>query len=32
MLGKDGKPRKTFRSAVLEPDLVTAVREVLAGG
>jgi len=32
VLGKDGRPRKTFRSAVLEPDLVAAVREVLAGG
>jgi thiol-disulfide isomerase/thioredoxin len=32
VLGKDGKPRKTFRAAVLEPDLVAAVREVLAGG
>jgi thiol-disulfide isomerase/thioredoxin len=32
VLGKDGKPRKTFRQAVLEPDLVAAVREVIAGG
>ena len=32
VLGRDGKPRKTFRQAVLEPDLVAAVREVLAGG
>jgi thiol-disulfide isomerase/thioredoxin len=32
VLGKDGKPKKTFRTAVLEPDLVAAVREVLAGG
>lgn len=32
ILGKDGKVRKTFRAAVLEPDLVAAVREVLAGG
>jgi thiol-disulfide isomerase/thioredoxin len=32
VLGRDGKPKKTFRQAVLEPDLVAAVREVLAGG
>jgi thiol-disulfide isomerase/thioredoxin len=32
ILGTDGKPRKTFRTAVLEPDLVAAVREVLAHG
>lgn len=32
ILGTDGKPKKTFRAAVLEADLVAAVREVLAGG
>jgi thiol-disulfide isomerase/thioredoxin len=32
VLGKNGQPAKTFRSAVLEDDLVAAVREVLAGG
>jgi thiol-disulfide isomerase/thioredoxin len=32
ILGKNGQPAKTFRTAVLEPDLVAAVREVLAGG
>jgi thiol-disulfide isomerase/thioredoxin len=32
VLGRDGRPKKTFRTAVLEPDLVAAVREVLAGG
>jgi thiol-disulfide isomerase/thioredoxin len=32
VLGKDGRPKKTFRTAVLEPDLVAAVREVLADG
>jgi thiol-disulfide isomerase/thioredoxin len=32
ILGKDGRPAKTFRSAVVEEDLVRAVREVLAGG
>jgi thiol-disulfide isomerase/thioredoxin len=32
ILGKDGRPAKTFRSAVLENDLLAAVREVLAGG
>jgi thiol-disulfide isomerase/thioredoxin len=32
ILGKDGRPARTFRSAVLEEDLVNAVREVLAGG
>jgi thiol-disulfide isomerase/thioredoxin len=32
ILGKDGRPKKTFRSAVLEPDLVAAVREVLGNG
>ena len=32
ILGTDGRPAKTFRSAVLEADLVNAVREVLADG
>jgi thiol-disulfide isomerase/thioredoxin len=32
ILGKDGRPAKTFRSAVLETDLLAAVREVLADG
>jgi thiol-disulfide isomerase/thioredoxin len=32
VLGRDGTPKKTFRTAVLEPDLVAAVREVLASG
>jgi thiol-disulfide isomerase/thioredoxin len=32
ILGKAGRPAKTFRTPVLEPDLVAAVREVLAGG
>jgi thiol-disulfide isomerase/thioredoxin len=32
ILGKDGRPAKTFRSAVLESDLLAAVREVLADG
>jgi len=32
VLGKGGKPAKTFRGAVLEADLLTAVREVLADG
>jgi thiol-disulfide isomerase/thioredoxin len=32
ILGRDGKPKKTFRAAVREPDLVAAVREVLGDG
>jgi thiol-disulfide isomerase/thioredoxin len=32
VLGKDGRPARTYRSAVLEEDLVKAVREVLADG
>jgi thiol-disulfide isomerase/thioredoxin len=32
ILGKDGRPAKTFRTAVVESDLVAAVREVLDGG
>ena len=32
VLGKDGRPAKTFPQPVLEPELVAAVREVLAGG
>jgi thiol-disulfide isomerase/thioredoxin len=32
ILGKDGRPVKTFRQAVVETDLENAVREVLAGG
>lgn len=32
ILGKDGKPKKTFRAVVVEADLVAAVREVLADG
>ena len=32
VLGRDGKPNKTFRAAVQEPDLVAAVREVLGDG
>ena len=32
ILGRDGRPAKTFRSAMLESDLETAVREVLADG
>jgi len=32
VLGKNGLPAKTFRSAVIEEDLVAAVREVIAGG
>jgi peroxiredoxin len=30
VLGTDGRPAKTFRSAVLKDDLLKAVREVLA--
>ena len=32
ILGRDGRPAKTFRSAVLEADLTNAVREVLGSG
>jgi|RhiMethySRZTD1v2_1073278.scaffolds.fasta_scaffold05914_11 thiol-disulfide isomerase/thioredoxin len=32
ILGKNGRPAKTFRTAVVESDLVAAVREVLDGG
>ena len=32
ILGKDGRARKTYRQAVVESDLVAAVREVIAGG
>jgi thiol-disulfide isomerase/thioredoxin len=32
VLGKNGRPAKTFRTAVVESDLVAAVREVLDGG
>lgn len=32
ILGKDGKPKKVFRAAVIETDLVAAVRKVLADG
>lgn len=32
ILGKDGRPAKTFRQAVVEKDLEDAVREVLASG
>jgi thiol-disulfide isomerase/thioredoxin len=32
ILGRDGRPARTYRSAVLEEDLVKAVREVLADG
>jgi thiol-disulfide isomerase/thioredoxin len=32
ILGKDGRPARTFRTAVLEADLLAAVREVMAGG
>jgi thiol-disulfide isomerase/thioredoxin len=32
ILGTDGRPVKTYRTAVLKDDLLTAVREVLADG
>jgi thiol-disulfide isomerase/thioredoxin len=32
ILGRNGRPAKTFRTAVVESDLVAAVREVLDGG
>lgn len=32
VLGRDGRPAKTFRQVVREPELVAAVREVLGDG
>jgi len=32
ILGKNGRPAKTFRNTVVESDLVAAVRQVLDGG